>query len=187
MKSLKVLLATVLLGQTFLFAQLTPEVTIEKLHTGAVVVNLIYPQKTFDGLIKNGRKEDALALDAKTKAEHKDLIEAFKYSFTFCRVFFVSSNDLGALANGDFTVLRDIDNKPATQMPPFYIFAEMGISPNRGMEGLLARFDNRDYISKPFPFFVKSFTFFHLKRKPKSDLVKEWDELLTAYHRRVSK
>lgn len=187
MKTVHILIFSFLISQTTLFAQVSPEVAIELLKNGAVVVNLIYPQKTFDSLIKNGRKEEAMALDAKTKEEHTELIDAFRYSFTFCQVLFVSSNDLGTLAGGDYSVLYDADNNPAPTMPSFFIFAEMGNSPNLGIEGLLARYDNRDYIPTPFPAFVKTWGFLHIKRKAKSTLISEWNEQLFNYYNRVVK
>lgn len=174
----------ILLG---LQAQTPPDAAIEKLKTGAVIINLTYPQKTIDALIKAGRKDEAMIMDQKAKIQQSELMEAFKNKYTFSQYYFVNAKDLGELTAGNPKVVFDSEGSALSAIPEFYLFAEIGGSPTRNIEGLLVRDSVRDPLVSPFPYFVKIWKFFHIKKKSIDEVVEEWNQLLYRYEARVKK
>ena len=158
------------------YAQTEPEVAIKQLKEGALIVKLIVQEKKVEQLLKANKKELALQVQEEEKKQNEAIIQSFSSTYTFSPLYFIYSNDMGKLADGDASVLFDINGQPARKIPDSYIFVEFSESPVRGIDGLLVR-DAKSYIlNKPFPYFLSEWDFFHINKIPYPTLIAKWQK-----------
>ncbi len=102
---------------------------INKLRkSGAIVVRLRSNQLAINGLLKSGKKEEALRLAAQTFAINKNTMMAYIENFTFCKVYFIYGNASDSLLKGHrkgFFLDTNLLANPAIEMSEgYYVLAE---------------------------------------------------------------
>lgn len=175
-----VLFSTSLLGQT--------EATeaIYQLKEGTLIVKLIKHQKKIDMLLKQGKKEEAIAHEKEEKKRNESLIQAFSTNYSFSKLLFVYSTDMGKLADGDPTVLFDRDGAPANAIPTNFLFLELGETLNTGVDGFVIRDRHNDQLTQPFPYFVSQWDFLHINKLSFPKMIGKWEKKLHSFYSRVS-
>jgi hypothetical protein len=166
-------------------AQTDAEDAILQLKQGTLIVKLIKQQKKIDMLLKQGKKEEAIAYEKEEKFENESLIQSFSRNYSFSKILFVYNTDMGKLAEGDPTVLFDKDGKSANKIPADYLFVELGESLGRSIDGFVVRDRNNDQLAKPFPYFVSHWDFFHIKKVSFPQMIEKWEKQLNSYYNKV--
>jgi len=158
---------------------------ITLLKGGALIVNLIQPQKKIEALLADGRKEEAMQIQSQAETEHQSLINAFANNYSFSKVLFVYSSDVGRFTEGDPTALFNTDGTNETGMPEHYYYVELTQTVGRGLTGFVVKKPNRDELTKPFPYFVSRYEFFNLKELSFVEMVLKLDAKLSAYYNKA--
>ena len=158
---------------------------IKILKDHALIVKLIIPQKKMEALLNANKKEEMLAVEKETKMRHESLIQAFSTTYTYGKVYFIYTTDMGKLADGDASVLFDTDGNKATSIPESWLFIELSESPERGVNGFIVR-DSQHYIlAKPFPYFITQWGFLHLSKRTFPEMVADWQNKLIKLDARL--
>ncbi len=165
--------------------QTSAQEAILQLKEGTLIVKLIEQQKKIDMLLKAGKKEEAIAFEEEQKRQNENLIQAFSTNYTFSRVLFIYSYNMGKLADGDPSVLFTSEGKGVADVPPIYLFIELSESPEQGVDGFVVRDRNNDHLNKPFPYFVSQYDLFHLSRLSFPKMIKKWEKKLNSYYSKV--
>lgn len=102
---------------------------INKLRkSGAIVVRLRSNQLAINGLLKSGKKDEALRLAAQTFAINKNTMMAYIENFSFCKVYFIYGNASDSLLKGHrkgFFLDTNLQANDAIEMTEsYYILAE---------------------------------------------------------------
>lgn len=163
-------------------SNLEPKVAIQLLKDGALVVNLIHPQKKIEALIKSGQKQEAIDLQAEAEADHQSIILAFTNNYTFSKLLFVHSYDIGRVADGDATALFNTAGNAEAELPKNYFYVEFGLSPEKSLNGLIIKDAARDPLSKPFPYFVSKYEFLGINELSYSEMVMNLNKRLSAFY-----
>lgn len=79
------------------------EQLIKDLRNGALLVRLPARKKTIDAMLETGRIEQAERYKKELKTKNQDLILAFRNNFTFCKVYFFSSEQSAAVLEQKWT------------------------------------------------------------------------------------
>ena len=185
MKSIFSALAIVLFS-TSLLGQTDATEAIYQLKEGTLIVKLIRQQKKIDMLLKQGKKEEAIAYEKEEKKRNESLIQAFSTNYSFSKLLFIYATDMGKLADGDPTVLFDRDGIPANEIPANFLFIELGETLKTGVDGFIVRDRHNDQLTKPFPYFVSEWDFFHLNKLSFPKMIGKWEKKLNQFYSRVS-
>jgi hypothetical protein len=167
------------------FGQIRAEDAIFDLKEGTLIVKLITQQKKIDMLLKQGKKEEAIACEKEERIQNENLMQAFSASYTFSDLLFIYATDMGKLADGDPSVLFDREGNPAAAIPEKYLFLELGESLGRNIDGFVVRDRNNDQLAKPFPYFVSRWGFLHLSKKSFPSMIGGWEKQLNSFYSRA--
>lgn len=102
---------------------------IKALRTGALVVRLKTNDKSIEAYRRSGRDELADKIIAERETQNLKIAEAFKYYFTFCKVYFIYAKNTDALVKGDQNIFLNEKLQPDTTIKlkeNFYLIAEYG-------------------------------------------------------------
>lgn len=184
---MKHLFATLLFTVISLFAtaQVDAEEAILQLKDGTLIVKLIKQQKKIDMLLKQGKKEEAIAFEKEEDIRNESLIQSFSANYTFSKLLFIYNTDMGKLADGDPTVLFDKEGKAANEIPAKYLFIELGETLITSNDGFIVRDRNNDVLKKPFPYFTRQRGFLNLFIVPFPKMISNWEKKLTSYYTQV--
>jgi hypothetical protein len=169
----------------WLSAQTSPEQAIKELKEHTLIVNLIYPDRQIEALLKSNQKEKAKELELEAKIENDALIMAFKEHYKFGKCLFIYNTGISAMMDGDASVLFDVNGIKQTSIPEIYYWSEINLTPEKSQRGLLILDRHRDILTKPFPYFVSQWDFLHIKKLPVPEMVKQLDKNLSSYYNKV--
>ena len=178
MRAIAIILLTILVAPQFSNAQTEASTAMQQLKEGALIVKLIVPQKKLDALLSSNKKEEMIALEEETKMRHEQIIQAFETTYTFSKVYFILTPDIGKLADGDPTVLFDTKGHSADQIPPSWLYIELSESPKRGIDGFVVRDSEHFVLTKPFPYFVSQWDFLHINKRTYIEMLAIWQKKL---------
>lgn len=183
MKTLTLVLALFL--STFSQAQTDPEQAIIDLKEGTLIVNLIVPTKKIAALRERGNKQASIELQEEIDMQNEAIKLAFTNNYTFGRLLFVYSYNMGALADGDPTVLFNAIGNKQSVMPNNYFFVEFNETTGRNIDGLVMKNRYRDDLKKPFPNFVTHYKPLRLGRRTFKSMVEILDQNLMEFYTAV--
>lgn len=186
MKNILLLLCLAIVQSSFAQSNIDATVAIKELKNGAIVVNLIHPTKKIEALLASGRKEESIALQESVMQDHKDLINAFTQNYSFSKLLFVYSTDMGKLADGDASVLFSASGNAQSSLPETIYFVELAKTEEQSLNGLVVKDKNRDPLAKPFPYFVSQYAFLRIKKRTYNDMTEELNRRLTDFYRHIN-
>jgi hypothetical protein len=130
---------------------------IKTLKTGALLIRLKTSENIINGLIQRGKKEEAEKIKHEQQKENREIAEAFKSNFAFCKVYFFNSNNSIALKNGNFKgILINVDMEVDSSFSGNnYIIGEYGKSETNKIDGFIFEDKNDQPLKSPFPFFIR--------------------------------
>ncbi len=187
---MKIKILIVVLFATFMSkgqSTISPENAIAEIKEGTLIVNLIWPTKKIELLLKSGKKEESLALEKSIKQEHQQIINAFAANYHFGKVLFVRSTNLGDLADNNPTVLFSASGNSQSSMPNHYYLVEFSTTDGRSLTGFVVRDHLRDPLAKPFPYFVSYYKMFGLKKRSFVEMTIELDKRFNTFYNSVAK
>lgn len=156
---------------------------INRLKEGALVVRLKTNKKTIDALNASGKTEFAKQKTIETYIANRHLVRAYQKYFTFCKVYFIYSNNSDSLLKGvkqgiflDTNLL--VDNS-IIMKENFYLLADRDYAYNSSIGfvredsaamvketgtpvremGVIVKNKYGHQLKRPFPFMVKDKTF----------------------------
>ena len=179
------LILLVLLFPFMTIGQTDAATAIKILKEHALIVKLIVPQKKMEALLKANKKEEMLAVEKETKMRHESLIQAFSATYTYGKVYFIYTTDMGKLANGDASVLFDKDGNKLSSIPESWLYIELGESPERSINGFIVRDSEHYILTKPFPYFTTQWGFMHLSKRTFPEMVTDWQQKLIRLEARL--
>ena len=102
---------------------------IKALKKGALVVRLKTNDKSLEAYRKAGQNELADKIVAERQVLNQKIVDAFKYYFTFCPVYFIYAKNTDALLKREPNIFLDPQLKPDTSIKlkdDFFLIAEYG-------------------------------------------------------------
>lgn len=176
---------------------LSPSVEqIIALKKGVLIVRLPSSENKLRALTLQGKFTEASELKNEIAQNRKKLISAFRTTFDFCSVYFISSDKTALLLDGlkSGFFLNDsakIDSTLSLSESPFFVcdVGEINLPKLDGsVTGLCIRDSLLNLLEPPFPYFVRDYASFPgLAIESKEKLIAIWNENLHEYYTKVSK
>jgi hypothetical protein len=155
---------------------------IASLKKGALFIKLKTSENVINGLIERGRKDEAEKIRAELALENKEIINAFKNNFTFCKVFFFYSNNSQKIKDGNYTgcLLNTNYEIDSTFNGSDYLIGEFGQTETNRIDAFLIEDKNFNQLKKPFPFLIR-LNKFGVATRSKDEMAKAVNEELTNF------
>ncbi len=186
------IISTISFSQTdFTKQRLIAEKHILQLHDSSVlIVRLQTKEKSIEALIKAGNTKTAEKIKLEQQKLNQQIINAFNENFTFCKVYFMYSNQSLHILNQEYSKIIFLNNdlqEDSSIKPNFsscYV-AEFGVVASATMiQGLAIMDKNLNQLEKPFPYYAKN-PFFASKSKFTFKTVKRFNSNLHNYYKSV--
>ncbi|MDQ3046254.1 MAG: hypothetical protein M3R27_01810 [Bacteroidota bacterium] len=162
----------------------TAHSTIKQLKGGALFVRLSTSQNLINAYIKNGKVKEAEEIRMKKEKENKEIAEAFKKEFHFCKVYFFYSDKSTDVKEGNYSKhLMNSDLQPDSTFMGFYIIGEFDQSKNTGLDAFILKNKNYEQLKSPFPFLIKRNQMLVIA-KSTEDIAKQVSEKLNEFYGR---
>ena len=146
---------------------------IEFLHNkGILLVRLQTNLPKINALKKAGKTDEAAQVAEETKLFNDKLVEAFDANYKFCPVYFFYSDNSLKIQNLDFSEIFNAQGKEIYENPNYFLVVDYGKTDNMNIEGLIVKNENFDQLDAPFPYFVRRYTAFGMKKRSLFEMVK---------------
>lgn len=152
------------------------------LKNGALFIKLKTSENVINGLIARGRKDEAEKIRTDQAMENKEIINAFKNNFKFCKVFFFYSNNSQKIKDGNYKgCLINTNNEiDSTFNSIDYLIGEFGQTETNRIDAFLIEDKNFDQLKKPFPFLIR-LNKFGVATRSKDEMAKAVNDELTLF------
>lgn len=156
---------------------------LKQLKEGVLLVKLYSRNPTIEAMRERGLDERAEIFEKEQKFKNLAIANAFEMNYTFSpKVYFFYSEDSkkilardfkGVLMGYDLQVLNNVSIKDTA----FYV-AEFGNTQGKNIRALVVRDDSLNYLTAPFPYFVRTFEDFLFFDRTYPKVVEIWNNRL---------
>ncbi|HEX8516218.1 MAG TPA: hypothetical protein VF868_08465 [Bacteroidia bacterium] len=130
---------------------------IHMLKDGALLIKLKTSENVINGLIKDGKPEEAEKVREEQLIRNKEIAQAFTETISFCKVYFFYSSNSAAVKSGDLgSIMNGSLEADSTFNTVNYLIGEFGESPHNNIEGFIIEDRNLEQLQPPFPSFIRS-------------------------------
>jgi hypothetical protein len=159
----------------------TSEQLLNNAKEGFLLFRLTTQNKKIEALTKDGKDEEAIALQSKIEAEHLAWMKAFKTEYNYGKVYFFYDLNARDIVSGDLTSVFDFDFENVEGLGSNFIVAGPDETETFSLSGILVLAPDMSEVPKGMPRFISAYGFAHLSKKSNFQMVKELNSALSKY------
>jgi hypothetical protein len=156
------------------------------LRHSALLVRLPNNQNLIKAYQRAGRTSEIKALKAEIEQTKKDIILAFRQTYTFGKVYFFNDYDHKAVREHNLKgILIDRFEKPVVEaaLPNEFLIGAFGSTEQLTLDAFVVMDRNFNQLKSPFPYYQRSNYFLSIFTYSKAEVIEHWNEkLLNKYN-----